>query len=269
MPVSMMMPIAGSSPKVSGNSSVIPASGPSPGNTPTMVPQKHPMKQYNSPFHDSATANPPSSWSKPVIAPTRSKRPGRKLQPERNLEEIPASRHADCGREARDNKRTPGDEHKKHCPEQSQRHIGAKRFEQQRHCQESGQHNQHVAMPEFNRFLVSRVKPISNADHDGKHKHQYAKDQRKESGTRQRKISEIDQRGLPREEQANKGERRGDADAAAPGADRAEQTLSCLGARPQRIIQIASHSEFLSTRNFNPSPAVIPGLGRRPRARNP
>src|SRR6266478_4311219 len=68
MPVSMMMPIAGSSPKVSGNSSVIPASGPSPGNTPTMVPQKHPMKQYNSPFQDSAIANPPSSWSKPVIA---------------------------------------------------------------------------------------------------------------------------------------------------------------------------------------------------------
>src|SRR6266849_3982969 len=213
----MMMPIAGSSPKVSGKSSVIPASGPSPGNTPTIVPQKHPMKQYSSPFQDSAIANPPSSWSKPVIAPTRSKRPGRKLQPERHLEEIPARRHGNDRREAREQKRNAGDEHKKHRPEQPQRHIGAKRFEQQRHCQQSGQHNQHLASPEFECFLGRRLKPIPNADHDGKHKHQYAQDQRKESGTRQSKIPEIDQRGLPRKEQASERERCGDADSAAPG----------------------------------------------------
>src|SRR5215475_1456594 len=124
MPVSMIMPIAGSSPKVSGNSSVIPASGPSPGSTPTMVPQKHPMKQYRSPFHDSAIANPPSSWSKPVIAPTRSKRPDRKLQAKRHLEEIPARGHSDRRRQDRDHERTPGDEHKERSSEQSERRIG-------------------------------------------------------------------------------------------------------------------------------------------------
>src|SRR5258708_23291250 len=107
-------------------------------------------------------------------------------------------------------------------------------------------------MPEFNRLLVSHVKPISNADHDGKHKHQYAEDQRKESGTWQSKIAEIDQRGLPRKDEANKGERRGDAYPAAPGADCAEQTVSRLGARAQRLIQIASHRNSCPRRTSPP-----------------
>src|SRR5215831_7548152 len=148
MPVSMMMPMAGSSPKVSGSSSVIPASGPSPGNTPTMVPHRQPMKQYKSPFHDSAIANPPSNWSRPVIAPTRSKRPDRKPQPKQNLEEIPARRHADGCRHAGEQQRAAGDEHEKRRPEQSQRHIGAERLEQGRHCQHRSEHDQHVAVPE-------------------------------------------------------------------------------------------------------------------------
>jgi len=46
MPVSMMMPIDGSRPKVSGSSSVMPASGPSPGSTPTMVPHSRTMSGY-------------------------------------------------------------------------------------------------------------------------------------------------------------------------------------------------------------------------------
>src|SRR5215813_10594888 len=67
MPVSMMMPMVGSRPKVSGSSSVMPASGPSPGSTPTTVPHRQPMKQYSRPFQDKATEKPRTSCSKPVI----------------------------------------------------------------------------------------------------------------------------------------------------------------------------------------------------------
>src|SRR5215470_1556864 len=67
MPVSMMMPMVGSRPKVSGSSSVMPASGPSPGSTPTTVPHRQPMKQYSRPFQDKAIEKPRTSCSKPVI----------------------------------------------------------------------------------------------------------------------------------------------------------------------------------------------------------
>src|SRR3954454_15540285 len=67
MPVSMMMPMVGSRPNVSGSSSVMPASGPSPGSTPTTVPHRQPIKQYRSPFQDKATEKPRTSCSKPVI----------------------------------------------------------------------------------------------------------------------------------------------------------------------------------------------------------
>src|SRR5438477_10363303 len=67
MPVSMMMPMVGSRPNVSGSSSVMPASGPSPGRTPTTVPHKQPMKQYSRPFQDKATEKPRTSCSKPDI----------------------------------------------------------------------------------------------------------------------------------------------------------------------------------------------------------
>src|SRR5438270_13700698 len=80
MPVSMMMPMVGSSPNVSGSSSVMPASGPSPGRTPTTVPHRQPMKQYSRPFQDKATEKPRTSCSKPVIenlqnGPIGSRRP--------------------------------------------------------------------------------------------------------------------------------------------------------------------------------------------------
>jgi hypothetical protein len=46
MPESMMTAEAGSSLYVSGSRSVRPASGPSPGNTPTIVPHSTPTRQY-------------------------------------------------------------------------------------------------------------------------------------------------------------------------------------------------------------------------------
>src|SRR5882762_3863436 len=111
MPVSMMMPVVGSRPKVSGSSSVMPASGPSPGSTPTMVPHRQPMKQYSSPFQDSATAKPPTSWSKPVMAVFRSKRTEGKLEAQQHLEEVPARRHGDTSREHGERHGDPRDHH--------------------------------------------------------------------------------------------------------------------------------------------------------------
>src|ERR1700690_2219410 len=141
MPVSMMMPIAGSRPKVSGSSSVMPASGPSPGSTPTMVPHRKPMKQYNSPFQDSATAKPPTSWSKPIIVAPRSKRPEGKLEAQQNLEKVPAGRHGDASREHRERHRHPRDDHQQHRPEQPEREIGAERLEQRRHRDHCSEHD--------------------------------------------------------------------------------------------------------------------------------
>ena len=56
MPASMMMAVSAGRLKVSGSSSAMPASGPRPGSTPTMVPQKQPIKHQRRLFGVSATA---------------------------------------------------------------------------------------------------------------------------------------------------------------------------------------------------------------------
>src|ERR1700682_3988967 len=128
MPVSMMMPMVGSSPNVSGSSSVMPASGPSPGSTPTTVPHKQPRKQYNRPFQESATAKPPTSWSNPVISP----RSGRKLHSQQYLKEIPAARHAQACRGDRKGQPNASDQNEERNPEQPEREQATERLEDQR-----------------------------------------------------------------------------------------------------------------------------------------
>src|SRR5262249_3793015 len=73
-------------------------------------------------------------------------------------------------------------------------------------------------------------------------------------GTRQSKVAKIAQRSLPRKDEARDGEQRGDADAAAAGADGAQQSPSAVIARAQRIIQVA-HPIFLSARKSCRFPA--------------
>src|SRR3990170_4014489 len=58
MPASSTMALVGSSPKVTGRSRLIPASGPTPGSTPTSVPMRQPANAYSSTPGVSATEKP-------------------------------------------------------------------------------------------------------------------------------------------------------------------------------------------------------------------
>src|SRR6516225_11361306 len=162
MPVSMMIPIVGSSPKVSGSSSVMPASGPRPGRTPTTVPHRQPMKQYASPFQESATANPPMSWSNPLISPL----PGGKLDTEQHFKEIPAREDARAGGDdcQRRGNATDQDEHRS--AEQPEREVSAERLEYDRHHQQSRDGDEHIAMAELHHPGLARL-PAIKRDQSG------------------------------------------------------------------------------------------------------
>src|SRR5262252_3521116 len=167
--------------------------------------------------------------------------PDRKLQPERHLEKIPARHHGNDRRKPCNQERTTRDKNKERCPEQSKRQVGTKRFKQRRHREQSCKYNQHVAMPEFDRSLVPRSQPIFYANHNGKQDHRHGESQRKKAGTRQSKVPEINERGLPRKQQARGSKRARDANPAAAGADRAKQRLPGPSADARRSFEIAAH----------------------------
>ena len=60
MPASITIALVASSPKVTGSRMLMPASGPMPGSTPTMVPTRQPRNAYHSTSGCSATEKPSS-----------------------------------------------------------------------------------------------------------------------------------------------------------------------------------------------------------------
>src|SRR5436309_12313941 len=76
MPASMISAGAGLSPNVKGNSIATVATGPMPGNTPTSVPRKQPMKQQRTFCQLSATPRPNARLESVSI-------PGSRIRPER------------------------------------------------------------------------------------------------------------------------------------------------------------------------------------------
>ena len=68
----MMIAEVGSSANVIGTSTAVPAEGPKPGNTPTMVPSMHPANANPRFVGVSAIANPPNRRSKLSISGSRS-----------------------------------------------------------------------------------------------------------------------------------------------------------------------------------------------------
>src|SRR6185369_16623838 len=131
MPVSMITADVGSSWYVSGRSSVNPASGPSPGRTPTTVPHRHPTTQYRRLSGRSATENPCRSCVSASISSLGEERQRRQVDAEEGLEEIEGRQtRRDRGeKRAPPTQRRQGEEH--HEQEECGRHEEAGPLEQQ------------------------------------------------------------------------------------------------------------------------------------------
>src|SRR5262249_51329642 len=93
---------------------------------------------------------------------------------------------------------------------------------------------QHIAMADLDRFAFGRP-PAIDADRHREGHHGGAKDQRKEAGTGQIEVAEIEQRGLPREECAGERNGGGDQHAAMAGVRGARQVKPARNAQAERV----------------------------------
>ena len=117
----------------------------------------------------------------------------------------------------------PRDDHQQHRAEQAEREVGAERLEQRRHRDHRGEHDQHVAMAEFDGLPLPRAAKSFDGDERGEREHDDAEHQRKEAGPRQVEAAEIEQRGLPGEHEADDREQRRHDHSAAASGNRARQ----------------------------------------------
>ena len=116
------------------------------------------------------------------------------------------------GPDDREQQRNARDEHEQRGGEQAERHVGAERLEQQRHRQQGREGDQHVRVTELDRLAFARRAPAADADHDREQDHERAEQQREEARPWQSDAAEVEQRGLPDEEEPGRGERSGGQD---------------------------------------------------------
>src|SRR3954453_4578952 len=198
MPVSMMMPMVGSSPNVSGRSSVMPATGPSPGSTPTTAPHKQPRKQYSTPFQERATANPPIRCSKPAISPGAN----RQLDPQQQMKEPPAGcqaeyRRGDCAQE-----RNSANQHEDRGRKQCERDVGAETLENERYSEQGCDSHEDIAMPQLDGLVFAGAAAI-DADESSAKNYKSAQEQWNDPRPRRCNPANIERERLPSKECAS------------------------------------------------------------------